>query len=68
MSSVFIITLGNKKFQFEILHEISEHFTLVQLMDSVGNVIHAVIIVGYWIFDSNYKKAFPLTLDSRPAA
>ena len=33
-------------------------------MDSVGNVNNAVSIVIYWIFDSNYKKALPLTLNS----
>ena len=53
-----------KKGQFEILHDISENVTLVLIMDSVGNVNHEVIIVGYWIFDSNFKKALPLTLDS----
>ena len=47
---------------FDILHDISEKFTLVQLMDSVGNKNNAVSIVGYWIFDSNYKKELPLTL------
>ena len=53
-----------KKSQFKILHDISENVTLVQLMDSAGNVNHAVSIVGYWIFDSNYKQALSLTLDS----
>ena len=43
---------------FVILNDISEIFTLVQLMDSLGNVNRAIIIVGHWIFDSNYKKAF----------
>ena len=33
-------------------------------MESVGNVNHAVSIVGYMVFDSNYKKSLPLTLDS----
>ena len=33
-------------------------------MNSVCNVNHEVSIVFYWIFDSNYKKAFPLKLDS----
>ena len=33
-------------------------------MDSFGNINHAVSIVGYWIFDSNYKKALSLTLYS----
>ena len=30
-------------------------------MDTVGNVNHEVSIFGYWIFDSNYKKALTLT-------
>ena len=38
-----------------------ENVTLVQLMDSLGNVNHATIIVGCWIFDSNYKKELCLT-------
>ena len=33
-------------------------------MDTVGNVNHAVSIVGYCVFESKYKKALPLTLDS----
>ena len=33
-------------------------------MDSVVNVDHAVSVVGKWIFDSNYKKSFPLTIES----
>ena len=30
-------------------------------MESLGNVNHAISVVGYWIFDSNYKKALCLT-------
>ena len=33
-------------------------------MNSFVNVNHAASLVGYWMFDFNYKKAFPLTLDS----
>ena len=29
-------------------------------MDSLGNVNHATSVVGYWIFESNYKKALVL--------
>ena len=29
-------------------------------MESLGNVNHAVSIVGYWLFDSNYKKSLCL--------
>ena len=53
-----------KRGQFDIIHDISEKIALVQLMDSVGNVNHAMSIFGYRTFDSTYKKALPLTLDS----
>ena len=33
-------------------------------MDSLGNVHHAIIIVGYWIFYSNSNKARCLTQES----
>ena len=29
-------------------------------MDSLGNVNHAISVVGNWIFDSNYEKALVL--------
>ena len=29
-------------------------------MDSLVNVNHAISVVGYWIFDSNYEKALVL--------
>ena len=41
---------------YDILKDISENVTLVQLIDSLGNVNHAISVVGYWIFESNYKK------------
>ena len=46
-----------KNDDFDILNNISEYVTLVQLMDSLGNLNYAISIVGHWIFDSNYKKA-----------
>ena len=52
-----------KQVIFDILIEISENVTLVQLMGIVGNVNHEVSIVGYWIFDPNYKKSLPLKLE-----
>ena len=42
--------------EYKFFEDISANFTLVQLMDSLGNVNHAISVVGYWIFDSNYKK------------
>ena len=48
---------------FVILNHISDYVTLVKLMDSLGNVNHAVSVVGKWSFYSNYGKALPLTID-----
>ena len=36
----------NLKVSFYILNHISEHVTLVQLMDLLGNVNHTVSVVG----------------------
>ena len=52
-----------KQVSFDIIIDISENVTLVQLMDIVGNINNAVSIVGYWIFYLNYKKSLPLTLE-----
>ena len=41
---------------FDILNDISEIFTLVQLLDTLVNVNHAIIIVGYWTIESNYEQ------------
>ena len=45
---------------YDVLKDISENVTLVQLMDSLVNVNHAISVVGNWIFDSNYEKALVL--------
>ena len=42
------------------MNNISECITLLQLMDSVGNVNNSVSVVGECIFDSKHKKALPL--------
>ena len=42
---------------FDILTDISEHFTLVKLMDYLGKVNHAISVSGYCIFDSNYERS-----------
>ena len=49
---------------YDILTDISENFTLFQLMDSLGNVNHAIGVVGYWIFNSNYEKSLVLNRES----
>ena len=51
------LTIWRGNDSFDTLNEISEIFTLVQLMEALGNVKHAISIVGHWIFDSNYKKS-----------
>ena len=53
-----------KKGYYNIHTYISEHVTLVQLMDSLVNLNHDIIIVGYWIFDPNYKRALVLNRES----
>ena len=53
-----------QKGYLDILHEIRVNFTLVQLMDPLGNVNHAISVVGYWIFDPNYDKALVLNRES----
>ena len=45
---------------YKILEDISANVTLVQYMDSIGNVNHAISVVGSWIFESNYERALVL--------
>ena len=49
-----------KKGKYKILEDISENVTLVQLMDSLVNVNHAISVVRKYIFESNYKKSLVL--------
>ena len=55
------MTIWKENDDFDILNDISEDVTLVQLMESLGNVNHAISIVEYWIFDSNDQKELCLT-------
>ena len=48
------------KVYFNIFNNKSEHVTLLQLMGYLGNVNHAISVVGYWIFESNYEKSLVL--------
>ena len=58
------LTIWRKKDALDILNDISENFTLVQLMDSTGNVNHAISILWNWIFAYNHKKELFLTQES----
>ena len=49
---------------YDILNDISQFPTLVQLMDLRGNMQHCVTVAGKWIFNSNFPKAIPLTAKS----
>ena len=42
------------------MEDISANVTLVQLINSIVNVNHAISVVGSWIFDSNYEIALVL--------
>ena len=53
-----------KMVSYAILTYISEHVTLVQLMDTLGNVNSVISVLGYWIFDSNYEKSLVLNRES----
>ena len=55
------LTIWRENDAFDILHDISDFFTLVQLMDSLGNVNHAISVVDHLIFYYNLKKALCLT-------
>ena len=52
----YILRKYKNKVSYDILTDISESVTLVQLMGSLGNVNHAISVVGYCKFESNYKK------------
>ena len=45
---------------YDILTDISEDVTLVQLMDYLVNVNHAISVVWYCIFDPNYERSLVL--------
>ena len=50
----------DNKGDYKILEDISANVTLVQLMDPLGNLNHAISVVGSWIFDPNYERALVL--------
>ena len=56
----YSMKMYKKMGSFNIFNNISEHLTLIKLMDSIGNANHAISVVGYWIFESNYEKELVL--------
>ena len=63
-NQIYNLTIWKKNDAFDILNDIIEDTTLVQLMELLGNVNRAISIIGHWIFDSNYKKELCLTQES----
>ena len=55
------MNVWHKMDDFDIIKNISEYVTLIQLMESLVNMNHAISIVGYWIFDSNNEKELCLS-------
>jgi hypothetical protein len=49
---------------FNVLTDISEYPTVLNLESTDGNMEHAVTVVGKFIFDSNCMRALPLTMES----
>ena len=47
------LMIWKENYAFDILNDISENVTLVQLMDSIGNANHAISILEHCISDSN---------------
>ena len=58
------LKIRKNKGTFDIIPDIRENVTLVQLMDTLGNVNHYISILCYWIFDSNFEKSLCLTRES----
>ena len=51
-----------KQGSFYIIYNIGEKVTLVHLMETIGNVNYQVSIVGYCIFEPNYKFLLQLKI------
>ena len=60
----YSLIIYKKKGYYGILNDRSENVTLFQLMDSLGNLNHAISVVRYWTFDSNNEKSLVLNRES----
>ena len=49
---------------YDIMTDRSENVTLFQLMDYLANLNHSISVDGYWIFESNHKRARVLHIES----
>ena len=53
-----------EKYGYDTLINIYPYIKLIQLEYSIGGIHHCVIVVGKWIFDSNFTFALPLTKEN----
>ena len=49
-----------KNITFDTTNDISKHFTLLKLIESVVNNNSALSIYGFWIYNLCYKNLIPL--------
>ena len=59
-----ILLNGEKRGEFDILNEISDHVALVQLVGTASNANHDLSINVRWICDPKYKRALTLIKES----
>ena len=54
--------VGNSKLKELDINDLFEmkHMIKDMELDSLGNVNHDISVIGYWIFDSNYKRSLVL--------
>ena len=51
----YTLNIGYTKVIFDIIYNVSEYFILVQLVDTLVNINHAISIYGVWIYAKNDK-------------
>ena len=47
---------------YDVMTDITEHVTLLQLLYSLVNINNSTNVFGYWIFDSNYEIVLVLNI------
>ena len=60
---IYNMKIWKRKGVFDTLNEITEFFTLVQLMYRLRNINHAISTVRSWIFEYKYENALCFTIE-----
>ena len=50
--------------QVNVLEDLYNGATMVQLEDILGNTSHCITFSGKWIFDSNFECGLPVSIES----